>query len=298
MTTSRQRWFPLFASLMTTWACASSEPAQEQAACVPGQSIQCAGPSGCSGSQVCKVDGSGFDSCDCGHAGNTAGTGGAGNATTKINTGGAPQTTGLATGGSNAAPLDATGGYTSPAISTANCVPKSVTDDAYPAYVPARRLPGSCTEADIAQYYTDCYAGKSCAAFDVGGALAKCGACLAPTELSATAYGPLLRVGKPNAYFYETNVAGCEELQGETACAPKMQTEFFCKYLACNTSCPITDASGYYDALYRCMNAAQDSACADRHAAAICLTSADKAAACSGATFQEQFLNIAKAFCK
>lgn len=35
-------------------------------ACVPGQSIACTGPDGCSGFQVCSADGSHYGACDCG----------------------------------------------------------------------------------------------------------------------------------------------------------------------------------------------------------------------------------------
>jgi hypothetical protein len=167
----------------------------------------------------------------------------------------------------------------------------------YPAYAPARRLARSCTEQQIKQYYTECYTGGECSAFSVSGAQAQCGACLTPTELSASEYGPLLRVGNPNAYFYQTNVAGCEELLGETACAPKMQIEFMCEYLACADSCPLNPGSGYYDALYRCMNDARGAQCSQEQAAAACLTSAANVTACSGANFEQQFLAIAKVFC-
>jgi hypothetical protein len=34
-------------------------------ACVPGQSIACAGPAGCSGDQICAADGSGYGACQC-----------------------------------------------------------------------------------------------------------------------------------------------------------------------------------------------------------------------------------------
>jgi hypothetical protein len=36
------------------------------ARCVPGASVICGGPGGCTGFQVCKSDGSGFAECDCG----------------------------------------------------------------------------------------------------------------------------------------------------------------------------------------------------------------------------------------
>jgi hypothetical protein len=191
--------------------------------------------------------------------------------------------------------LTATGG--SPAVSTASCAPTSMTGHKYPSYVPARRMARSCTEQAIQQYFKDCYQGGECSAFNITGSQAQCGTCLAPTELSATAYGPLLRVGTPNAYFYETNVAGCEELMGETSCAPKMQVEFLCEYLSCVDSCPLKDGSGYYDAMYRCMDNARTSQCSQEHTAATCLTNASAAAACSGATFEQQFIAIAKVFC-
>lgn len=35
-------------------------------ACVPGATQACVGPAGCSGGQVCAVDGSRFEACDCG----------------------------------------------------------------------------------------------------------------------------------------------------------------------------------------------------------------------------------------
>src|ERR1051325_7100615 len=38
-------------------------------ACVPGQSIACAGVQGCAGHQVCKPDGSAYDDCLCGDGG-------------------------------------------------------------------------------------------------------------------------------------------------------------------------------------------------------------------------------------
>lgn len=167
----------------------------------------------------------------------------------------------------------------------------------YPSYVPARQLKHSCTEQAIRQYYTDCYVGGDCSAFGISGAEAQCGACLTPTELSATSYGPLLRIGNPNAYFYQTNTAGCEELLGETACAPKMQVEFLCEYLACADSCPLNPGSGYYDALYRCMQSAQTSQCSQEKTAATCLTSAANVTACGGNSFEEQFIAIAKVFC-
>lgn len=52
-------------------ACGSTEPTA--ATCVTGQSIACAGPGGCSGSQICKSDGT-YDACNCGQPNPDGGT--------------------------------------------------------------------------------------------------------------------------------------------------------------------------------------------------------------------------------
>ncbi len=283
-------------------ACSSANEGEERA-CVPGQAIQCAGPNGCLGAQSCNAEGSGYEACVCGGIADTVphqNTGGSVGTNSAHPVGGSTMSQSHGTGGASS--LGASGGNPgatggSPAISTANCAPKSMAGYQYPGYVPARRLQHSCTLDAIKQYFDECYRGGECAAFEISGAQAQCGACLAPTELNATAYGPLLRVGSPNAYFYDTNVAGCEELLGETACAPKMQVEFLCGYLSCADSCPLNSGSGYYDALFRCMNDAKSSQCNQEHAAAICLTNAANVAACSGNSFEEQFIAIAKVFC-
>lgn len=288
----------------------SSGGNEQSLVCEPGRSIQCAGPNGCIGAQSCNGKGSGYDPCSCGSTSTPLtdqATGGLASTprsfttaggSTSYATGGTPVSTGGASSKSNSSSggaLTATGG--SPAISTANCAPTAMAGYKYPNYVPARRLSHSCSEQAIQLYFTDCYVGGECSAFGITGTQAPCGACLAPTELSAQTYGPLLRLGTPNAYFYQTNVAGCEDLMGETSCAPKMQVEFLCEYLACEDSCPLNDASGYYDAMYRCMNDARSTQCSQQQAAATCLTNTASAAACSGADFQEQFIAIAKVFC-
>jgi hypothetical protein len=44
-------------------ACGTNVSAQQ---CVPGQSVGCIGPAACSGFQVCRADGTGFEACICG----------------------------------------------------------------------------------------------------------------------------------------------------------------------------------------------------------------------------------------
>lgn len=51
-----------------TASTAPAEPAAPKPTCVPGASQACVGPAGCSGGQVCAVDGTHFESCDCGGA--------------------------------------------------------------------------------------------------------------------------------------------------------------------------------------------------------------------------------------
>src|SRR5579859_5052873 len=43
----------------------TTDSGAEADACVPGLSVGCVGPLGCSGFQVCNQQGTGFDPCDC-----------------------------------------------------------------------------------------------------------------------------------------------------------------------------------------------------------------------------------------
>jgi len=157
-------------------------------------------------------------------------------------------------------------------------------------------MPGSCSEQAIAQYYTDCYEQKNCVDFALSGSLALCGACLTPSTLTESSYGPLLTVGDSAPYFSQINVAGCEEVLGDHNCPAKMQVEFFCEYWACANNCASADTTSY-DPLFACMNVAVSGSCAGEHAAAQCLTNSANAAACSGSSFQERFIAVAKVFC-
>ena len=303
-----------FLLLTSNLSCSSSN----DTTCSPGQSIQCASVSGCVGAQVCKADGSGFDTCQCGSVppgGPSAIVGGGTSVDTNYNpnvggsglaTGGIGSAAGLggkgATGGKggiqagSGGTAEGVGGTVTQGGGNATCSPRDMKDYSYPSYKPARHVTNACTEQAIQKYYAECYATASCAAFESSGSLSQCGACLTPTALSSSSYGPLLKMGTSTAYFYETNVAGCEELVGEVNCAPKMQAEFLCEYYACEDSCPITDNASY-NSLFQCMSTAQASSCASLRTAANCLTSSAHVAACSGSTFEAQFLAIAKVFC-
>jgi hypothetical protein len=148
----------------------------------------------------------------------------------------------------------------------------------------------------VQQYYTSCYLAGDCAAFRTGGAQAACGACLAPTDLGASAYGPLLTLGSGSNYLYETNMAGCIELEGEAACAARLQVAALCEYYACAASCPITDSASY-QLETQCMMNARSTACSSEQSAAVCITNVAHATACSGGGFEGQFLAIGKVFC-
>jgi hypothetical protein len=166
----------------------------------------------------------------------------------------------------------------------------------YPTYRPARHLGGSCTAQAVADYYTNCYLNGNCAAFQTGGAQAACGACLAPTDLGASAYGPLLILGSGSNYLYENNMAGCIELEGEADCAARLQVAALCEYYACAASCPITDSASYQLEV-QCMMNARSTACSSAENAAVCIRDTAHATACSGGGFEGQFLAVAKVFC-
>jgi hypothetical protein len=59
----------LFPTTLLLFACGSTEVvASDDAghACVPGRVVSCPGPSGCSGTQTCNTEGTGYGSCACG----------------------------------------------------------------------------------------------------------------------------------------------------------------------------------------------------------------------------------------
>ena len=300
--------FPLVASV----SCGSQS--QNDSACTPGQSIQCAGENGCLGAQVCNADGTAYDSCICGNPGSrgtggsqlnsmsSAGTmhsGGAGSSLSSQTSGGSgggrtSTGVGLSTGGTTSTYLGSTGPYSTGGSPT--CEPANMTGTNYPPYIPALYSPGACTEQAISQYYAEgCYQ-KDCAEFSLSGSYALCGGCLSPSILTAGNYGPVLKIGDGDQYFWQLNVPGCEQILGERSCAAKMQLEFFCEYWACASNCASADATSFVP-LFTCMNQAVSGTCASQHAAAQCLTSSANAAACTGSSFQEQFIAVAKVFC-
>lgn len=65
-------------SLFALAGCASKSGggSGEEDACVPNETASCVGPSGCSGVQVCKADGTAFSNCACIGSGDLPGSGG------------------------------------------------------------------------------------------------------------------------------------------------------------------------------------------------------------------------------
>ena len=293
MKTSYVRCFVAALALAGGFLLSCSSASNDAGGCTQGQSVQCTGVSGCIGTQLCSSDGATYGECSCGFNVSSVG----GNATTGTSASGANSRSGGGTGGNSSAggqPYTPTGG--AGASGSLGCVPRSMSGQAYPPYIPARHLRGSCTEQTILDYYNICYLLGECSAFMKGGPYETCGACLAPSELTASSFGPLLRVGVGALEALETNVAGCEEILGEVACSANMQVEFLCQYGACANSCPVTDSASF-DGLLQCMTAAITSQCASQHTAAQCLKNASNAAPCSGSSFQEQFTAVAKVFC-
>lgn len=305
--------FSAVLGLSVAFGCSSegaTEPSTE--GCTPGQSIACVSVQGCSGAQVCEDSGEAYGPCVCGAVAASGGRNSSG--TTPASSGGAysSQTGSLPAGASGGAPLTSQGGTsTTPGqggLSTgagtgtggagsAVCAPRDMSSFSYPAYHAAKRVAKACSDTEVQTYYTDCFTGGNCAAFQAGGMSASCGQCLLPTSLTSDGYGPLLKLGSETAYLSATNLSGCIELVGEPDCAKKIQMAQICEYEACKDNCPITDQSSY-QAQMNCMTAARDGVCAQVQKNAVCITSSAHAAACSGASLKTQFQAVATVFCQ
>lgn len=297
--------------------------------CVPNHAIACVGPGNCEGRQVCNQDGSSYNECQCstgttsttraasttyGNTGSTASaTGGmratyasttnrfgssvvTSNPTTSAN-GGVSAAAGMPnlTAGSGAQPT-ATSAVQPSSTTASVCAPADMTNFSYPAYKPARRAIGSCTDAEVEKYYTECYSTGACTAFQPGGASATCGECLKPSAPEDPAYGPMLRLGPANAPMNITNMAGCIELVGEASCAKPMMIAALCEYYACADNCPNTTAQEY-QAEMDCMSKARTTSCSAVGSQAVCISDPAHAEICSGNGFANQFKAIARVFC-
>jgi len=274
--------------------CGSSE--SDSRRCVPGQSVGCIGPEGCTGYQVCHYDGTGFGACVCEDGGTSTGGG------ATLASGGSPAGGSSATGGSAAGgPMPATGGSGAtadtggaPATGGAavDCAPADMSAWTAPAYVPARAPLDVCTEAVIRQYSTDCLNGGNCAPFEAGAEYEACGDCLRPTPIEEAEYGPLVLSG----VLRETNFAGCIELVGESECAAHQQAKSRCEHDACHDNCPITTAASL-EAYQQCELEARTGVCDAYREAAVCIVDPTHVEACGGDDFEESFVAVAMVFC-
>jgi hypothetical protein len=214
------------------------------------------------------------------HGGKTVGSGGAGDDRGARSSG----LGGAGTAGES--DVSPSGGQSS----NGDCLALDMTDYPYPAYVAARYLPGSCTDEQAGDYFDDCVMSGNCTAYEAGGELGQCGACLEVTPREAEAYGPLLSLGEKGVL--ETNVAGCVEILGEKPCAPKLQVAALCESFACQSGCADAQAETM------CMMSARSSSCDAVHEQTSCITTAENVQACSGTDFRGQFLAVARVFCQ
>jgi hypothetical protein len=161
-----------------------------------------------------------------------------------------------------------------------------------PAYVPAAPAQQVCSVAQIGRFYDDCLMGPDCSAFDVGGADAECGACMWPSPIDGSSYGPVLEVAPRPNYRWESNTAGCIEILGEAACAESIQAAQACAREACLDTCGAM-SPGFND----CATRARTTVCQTYTAASACISSAATSAACGGNGFREIVLALGAIFC-
>ncbi len=285
------RWWALAAVVVTAFAvtsCGGDEEDGSGAGTEGGGSSSGGGNTGGSSSGSGNTGGSssggasegGDDGGD--DTGGAVGDGGdAGEEGTGGSSGGGQTTGGASTGGAVA-----TGGAVEP------CEPAALEDWEPPDYVAARADPGACTTAQIQRYYDDCLVDVSCAAFEAGGDDEECGACLEPTALDAASWGPILELNPRPFYRWESNLAGCIELLGETDCAVKIAAAQACAREVCTVGCGVTHPD--YSA---CIDEARAGECAEYEAAAVCIMDPDHVEQCSGSGFEGLVLAYGEVFC-
>jgi hypothetical protein len=243
--------------------------------CVPGRSVECAGPNGCKGQQVCADDGRRYLPCDC--SGNPP-------ADDQPPAGGAGAGAGGAGSGQLCGPVDLPGFFP-------------------PPYRPANLVQNVCTPELVQQNYNACIKGEPQGECDLlfreGGAQEACGACLMPTLRDAVNYGPLLKLMNTSETFfaYETNTAGCLELKGDIDCAQAVQGREFCLRTACYEYCPPDNAQLYEESYIPCKQRAAEGTCASFVEAAGCILDSPAVDACLGEDFESTAVKIGIVFC-
>ncbi len=294
-------WLGALLTAMAATACGADDQSSGPDAdtCVPGRSVACTTDDGCEGAQECNGGGT-YDPCECGAepspgrgGGGNAGDGGAGaggHASGGVDPGGTGGTGGTGNAGNGTGNAgNGTGGTTN-----RDCAPADMSAWTPPDYVPARQTPGACTTAQLQRFHDDCLMGSDCSAFESGGDDEDCGACMWPSALDASRWGPVLEVNPRPFYRWENNTAGCHELlrAANRDCAEQIQVAQNCAREACLDVCDVTGAA--YSA---CVVEARTAVCEDYTATATCITSADDLAACSGDTFEQIVLAQGEVFC-
>jgi hypothetical protein len=184
------------------------------------------------------------------------------------------------------------------------CPPAPLDEWTPPQYHPSDGAqPTACTAAMISDFYSSCLADTATQATcnqnwgtSEDAAHQTCQTCLVTDSLQP-AWGPLVNFGTT----VSLNVGGCIELldPSQHGCAMSVQAADECEHQVCDMACPVADAASFTN-YQQCVHAAVSGVCASYAQPAQCqnVEDAGPAAACvTGATFQDLFASVAKAFC-
>jgi len=183
------------------------------------------------------------------------------------------------------------------------CAPGDVSTFMPPAYKPAKKTAGACTQTFITSFYDNCLAPNAtmatCAPWGSSGDATHkaCAACLITAD-SASAYGALIE----HKGTVSVNIPGCMELKDSAnglTCAKAYQASEMCNDAACAANCPVTDDASFQ--LYQaCVQQAAANGCKTYSQAAACANAeADGGASVcfQGMTFQDLYNSVAPVFC-
>jgi hypothetical protein len=195
------------------------------------------------------------------------------------------------------------GGLTGLPTDANACTPGNVQTFVSPGYRSANPVVGACTQDQINQYFTACFAPGSttamCSAFTQAPINATCSSCVV-TNASASAYGPLVSTGA----LIQSNVAGCIELSEPSLliCAKSVQAKSACEAAACAANCPVSATDPSTLAAYNaCAGAAAGGVCNGPSYQAPCLNVMDAEAGayvgCLAASFTDFYEYAVPLFC-
>jgi hypothetical protein len=171
-----------------------------------------------------------------------------------------------------------------------------------PAYIPAHRQVGACTDQQITDFYTNCFdTGHTKAMCDTfkAGATA-CAACIEGPSTASTWAASVTHGG-----VVTINVGGCMEILGGADgldCAHKSQASEACDNAACDATCPVTDDASFQLYLACIQQAAANGCSATATAVQTCETALGNgdggAVICTqGSNFQDIYTNVVPVFC-